>query len=129
MPKQGTSIIVLKNHAHSELFVVLDADMIPKSNFLERTVGYFSDPNVALVQAPQVFYNPDPFQNNLQLFQVIPNEQDFFMREVMTRRAMFNAVLNVGSNAIFRRTAIEDIGMIPVGTITEDMATSMLLAG
>lgn len=101
--------------------------MIPKANFLERTVGYFCEPGVALVQAPQVFYNPDPFQNNLQLYQIIPNEQDFFMREVLTRRAMFNAVLNVGSNAVFRRSAIDDIGLIPVGTITEDMATSMLL--
>ncbi len=125
--KAGNLNHCLEKYAKSELFVVLDADMIPKSNFLERTVGYFSDSKVALVQAPQVFYNPDPFQNNLQLFQVIPNEQDFFMREVLTRRAMFNAVLNVGSNAVFRRTAIEDIGMIPVGTITEDMATSMLL--
>jgi len=46
---------------------------------------------------------------------------------VLTRRSAFNAVLNVGTNAIFRRSAIDDIGMIPVGTITEDMATSMLL--
>jgi cellulose synthase (UDP-forming) len=101
--------------------------MIAKSSFLEKTVGYFSDPDVALVQAPQVFYNPDPFQNNLQLYDAIPNEQDFFMREVEQRRSQFNAVLNVGTNAVFRRSAVEAIGWIPVGTITEDMATSMLL--
>jgi len=125
--KAGNLNNCLQHYASGELFVVLDADMIPKTTFLERTVGYFIDPNMALVQAPQVFYNPDPFQNNLQLYDAIPNEQDFFMREVLTRRGMFNAVLNVGSNAVFRRSAIETIGMIPVGTITEDMATSMLL--
>lgn len=125
--KAGNLNNCLEHYAHGELFVVLDADMIAKTSFLERTVGYFSDPEMALVQAPQVFYNPDPFQNNLQLYDVIPNEQDFFMREVLTRRGMFNAVLNVGSNAVFRRSAIDAIGMIPVGTITEDMATSMLL--
>ncbi len=125
--KAGNLNNCLKHYAKGELFVVMDADMIMKSSFLERTVGYFKDPNMALVQAPQVFYNPDPFQNNLQLYDVIPNEQDFFMREVLTRRGMFNAVLNVGSNAVFRRSSIEAIGMIPVGTITEDMATSMLL--
>ena len=125
--KAGNLNNCLQNYASGELFAVLDADMIPKSTFLERTVGYFEDPDMALVQAPQVFYNPDPFQNNLQLYDAIPNEQDFFMREVLTRRGMFNAVLNVGSNAVFRRSAIEAIGMIPVGTITEDMATSMLL--
>jgi cellulose synthase (UDP-forming) len=125
--KAGNLNNCLKKYAYSELFAVLDADMITKSTFLEKMVGYFSDPKMALVQAPQVFYNPDPFQNNLKLFETIPNEQDFFMREVLERRSMFNAVLNVGSNAIFRRSAIESIGWIPVGTITEDMATSMLL--
>lgn len=125
--KAGNLNHCLEHYARGQLFVVLDADMIPKSTFLERTVGYFSDPEMALVQAPQVFYNPDPFQNNLQLYHVIPNEQDFFMREVLTRRSLFNAVLNVGSNAVFRRSSIEAIGRIPVGTITEDMATSMLL--
>jgi cellulose synthase (UDP-forming) len=125
--KAGNLNNCLEHYAHGELFVVFDADMIAKTTFLKRTVGYFIDPEMALVQAPQVFYNPDPFQNNLQLYNVIPNEQDFFMREVLARRGMFNAVLNVGSNAIFRRSAIDAIGMIPVGTITEDMATSMLL--
>lgn len=125
--KAGNLNHCLQNYAKSELFAVLDADMVPKSSFLERMVGYFDDPNMALVQAPQVFYNPDPFQYNLQLFETIPNEQDFFMREVLTRRGLVNAVLNVGSNALFRRSAIEAIGWIPVGTITEDMATSMLL--
>ncbi|MBI9050800.1 MAG: glycosyltransferase [Anaerolineaceae bacterium] len=127
--KAGNINNCLREFAHGELFLVLDADMITKSNFLERTVGYFSDPNMALVQAPQVFYNPDPFQNNLLLYDDIPNEQDFFMREVLNHRAMFNAVLNVGTNALFRRSAIDDIGLIPVGSITEDMATSMLLQG
>jgi cellulose synthase (UDP-forming) len=125
--KAGNLNNCLENYASGELFLVLDADMIAKTTFLERTVGHFIDPNVALVQAPQVFYNPDPFQNNLQLYDAIPNEQDFFMREVMTRRSAFNAVLNVGTNALFRRSAIDEIGLIPVGTITEDMATSMLL--
>ncbi len=125
--KAGNLNHCLREYAQGELFLVLDADMISKPNFLESTVGYFSDPQMALVQAPQVFYNPDPFQNNLQLYETIPNEQDFFMREVLNHRAMFNAVLNVGTNAVFRRSAIDEIGLIPVGTITEDMATSMLL--
>ncbi len=125
--KAGNLNNCLENYASGELFLVLDADMIAKTNFLEKTVGHFIDPSVALVQAPQVFYNPDPFQNNLQLYDAIPNEQDFFMREVLTRRSAFNAVLNVGTNALFRRSAIDEIGLIPVGTITEDMATSMLL--
>ncbi len=53
--KAGNLNNCLQHYASGELFAVLDADMITKSNFLERMVGYFCDPNMALVQAPQVF--------------------------------------------------------------------------
>lgn len=110
-----------------EIIMTLDADMIPRSNFLERTIGYFENENVGFVQSPQVFYNPDPFQYNLNVMGVIPNEQDLFMRTIEGGRALYNATLHVGTNALFRRSALEEIGGIPVGSITEDMATGMLL--
>ena len=52
-------------HIKGDLFAVLDADMIPKEEFLEKTVGYFSDDNMAFVQTPQVYYNQDMYQYNL----------------------------------------------------------------
>ncbi len=119
------------NHALSctdgEFIMLLDADMAPKSDFLKKTIGYFTDEKVGFLQTPQVFYNPDPFQYNLRLNEQIPNEQDFFMLDIQAGRATYNAVLHVGTNAIFRRKAIEEIGGIPTGTITEDMATGMLI--
>ena len=49
------------NHAltiiQGDLFAVLDADMIVKPQFLQRTVGYFEDEQMAFVQTPQVYYN------------------------------------------------------------------------
>lgn len=117
------------NHAlpliNGELFAVLDADMIVKPEFLQKTVGYFHDHNVAFVQTPQVYYNPDIYQYNLHLN--IPNEQDYFMRDVQYFRAAKNAVLHVGTNAIFRRRYVLDIGSYPTCSITEDMAVGMLL--
>ena len=110
-----------------EFVMLLDADMVPKSNFLQKTIGYFLDDQVGFVQTPQVFYNPDPFQHNLRFNQKIPNEQDFFMLDIQAARANYNAVLHVGTNAVFRRKALDEIGGIPTGTITEDMATGMLI--
>ncbi|NLI21588.1 MAG: glycosyltransferase [Clostridiales bacterium] len=107
--------------------MLLDADMVPKSTFLEKTLGYFLDDRVGFVQTPQMFVNPDPFQYNLRFNQSIPNEQDFFMLDIQAGRAAYNAVLHVGTNAVFRRSALDEIGGIPTGTITEDMATGMLL--
>lgn len=118
------------NHAlgviQGDLFAVLDADMIPKKEFLKRTVGYFSNENMAFVQTPQVYYNQDMYQYNLKKNQ-IPNEQDFFMRDIQEARAAHNAVLHVGTNAVFRRQFVLDIGGYPTCSITEDMAVGMLL--
>ena len=108
-----------------DLFAVFDADMIPKKEFLIRTVGYFVNENLSFVQVPQVYYNKDPYQYNLN--KNIPNEQDFFMRDIQEARAAKNAVLHVGTNAVFRRKYVNEIGGYPTCSITEDMAVGMLL--
>jgi cellulose synthase (UDP-forming) len=48
-----------------DLVLILDCDHIPVRGFLQETVGFFLDSNVALVQTPHWFYNPDPFERNL----------------------------------------------------------------
>lgn len=117
------------NHALSltngDLFAVLDADMIVQPDFLQKTVGYFINKNLAFVQTPQVYYNQDIYQYNLN--KKIPNEQDFFMRDIQSARAAKNAVLHVGTNAVFRREYIMNIGNYPTCSITEDMAVGMIL--
>lgn len=117
------------NHAltkiKGDLFAVFDADMIPKRSFLTRTAGYFHDEQMAFVQTPQVYYNQDVYQYHLQKH--MPNEQDFFMREIQTARASKGAVLHVGTNALFRRSMVMEIGGYPTCSITEDMAVGMLL--
>lgn len=110
-----------------ELIVTLDADMIPTVDFLEKTVGYFAETNLAFVQAPQAFHNQDAFQYNLFSGEVLPNEQDYFMRTLQPGKEPFNAVMYVGSNTVFRRSALDSIGGFATGVITEDMATGMLL--
>ena len=112
-------------HINGDLFAVLDADMIPRKEFLEKTVGYFSDENMAFVQTPQVYYNQDIYQYNLK--KNIPNEQDFFMRDIQEARASRGAVLHVGTNAVFRKKYVDEIGGYPTCSITEDMAVGMLL--
>lgn len=112
-------------HVSGDLFAVLDADMIPKKDFLKKTVGYFSDKNVAFVQTPQVYYNQDMYQYNLA--RKIPNEQDFFMRDIQEARATKNATLHVGTNAVFSRKAVLESGGYPSYSLTEDMAIGMTL--
>lgn len=110
-----------------EIIVTQDADMVPKREFLQRTLGHFSKELVGFIQTPQTFFNSDIFQHNLYLDGEINNEQDFFMRSLEEGKDRFNAVLYVGSNALFRRAALDSIGGFTTGVITEDMATGLLL--
>ncbi|WP_413536799.1 glycosyltransferase [Carnobacterium divergens] len=119
------------NHALTqttgEIIVTQDADMVPKRHFLKRTLGYFYKEDVGFVQTPQTFFNYDIFQNNLFLHNEVNNEQDFFMRSLQTAKDQYNALLYVGSNALFRRTTLEEIGGFSTGVITEDMATGLII--
>lgn len=130
----------------SPLIATFDADMIPQSTFLMKTVPYFllsefikeedvwrlrrddeknDEWKMGLVQTPQSFYNPDLFQFNLFAEKSIPNEQDFFSREINILRNTSNAVAYTGSNTVISRQAMDDIKGFPLKTITEDFETSV----
>ncbi len=111
----------------SPLIATFDADMIPRREFLIKTVPYFFIPGVrmGLVQTPQSFYNQDLFQFNLFAERDIPNEQDFFSREINVMRNSTNTAAYTGSNTLLSRGAMEEIGGFPYGTITEDFETSL----
>jgi len=119
------------NHAltvsEGELVVCFDADFIPTRDFLERTVGFFRDPNVALVQTPQNFFNDDAVMRNLGLERALEDEQKFFFRALQPGRDTYNAIVCHGTCWVGRRSAVEEIGGIPTETITEDWATSIKL--
>lgn len=124
----------------SQLIVTFDADMIPQHEFLMKTVPYFVEVEIenegkdekdkkhmGFVQTPQVFYNPDLFQFNLFSESRIPNEQDYFYRDIQVSRNKSNSVIYGGSNTVLSRAALEDIGGFFTGSITEDYGTGILL--
>ncbi len=108
--------------------LVLDADFAPRRNMLYRMMGFFEDPRVGIVQAPHAFYNPDPIQQNLALYRVLPDEQRLFFDEIMPCRDAWDAAFCCGSNGILRRAALDEIGgRLPEGSITEDLLTTLVL--
>ncbi len=50
-------------HVDADIVAVLDADQVPLPTFLTHTLGYFDDPEIAVVQTPQFFYNQDSFEH------------------------------------------------------------------
>ncbi len=112
--------------AKGEIVVVFDADFIPLENFLERTIGFFEDLEVALVVTPQNFYNPDQPEINLG-GRVIPHEQTVFYTLIQPGRDFTNSVVCTGTSTVMRRKYLDEIGGVPTGVIVEDWATGMML--
>ncbi len=110
-----------------ELIAIFDADHVPVRGFLNRTVGFFEDSRVALVQTAQHFFNPDPFERNLKLIGKIPPEQHFFYHVIQPGNDFWNSAFFCGSCAVLRRSALEEAGGFKMETVTEDAHTSMEL--
>lgn len=113
---------------NSPYIVTFDADMIPRHDFLTACIPYFlGEEKIGFLQTPQTFYNPDLFQYNLYSEDRIPNEQDYFYRDVQVMRNASNTVIYGGTNTILSREALEDVGGFYTGVITEDFATGMMI--
>ena len=122
-------------HTSSPYVVTIDADMIPMSHFLLKTIPYFVDSKkqrgdkkgLGLLQTPQCFYEPDIFQYALYSEKNAPNEQDFFYRTVEVAKTTSNSVIYGGSNTVLAREALDAVGGFYTESITEDFATGMLI--
>jgi cellulose synthase (UDP-forming) len=111
-----------------EFVVTLDADHIPSPDLIDEMLGFFGDPSVAIVQATQDFYNLDSFQHRVNWKGASGwQQQELFFSVIQPGKDRYNATFYCGSPAIVRRKALEEIGGIPTGSITEDMHTSLRL--
>ncbi|EFA83461.1 cellulose synthase [Heterostelium album PN500] len=107
-----------------EFIGLLDADQQPHPDFLKRVMPYFySDEgsDCAFVQTPQFFSNIYPVDDPLG------HRNMEFYGPVMEGRSANGACPFVGTNAVFRRQPLYDIGGIMYNSVTEDMYTGMKL--
>ena len=120
------------NHAIAQtqgsLIVVFDADFVPTTNFLTRTIGFFQDPQVALVQTPQSFYNADPIARNLGLENVLTPDEEVFYRQIQPIRDGAGSVTCAGTSFLVRRSALEEAGGFVTDSLSEDYFTGIRLS-
>ncbi|MDQ3344889.1 MAG: glycosyltransferase, partial [Chloroflexota bacterium] len=103
------------NHAlgvvDTEILAVLDADHVAAPEFLRATLGYFADPQVALVQTPQDFYNVTSFEHGSGVAYGEPfHEQTLFYRLLQPGKNRWSAAFWCGTNALVRTEALRSIG-------------------
>jgi cellulose synthase (UDP-forming) len=110
-----------------QFILLLDADFVPRSNILQRTLGFFKDPKIGIVQTPQHFFNHDPIQINLGSTLTWPDEQRFFFNYLLACKDAWGAAFCCGTSAVFRVNALQASGGMATETVTEDMLTTFRL--
>ena len=108
-----------------DFIVLLDADMVPQPEYLDRILGYFSNEKLALIQMPQEFYNQDSIQHAADA--TYWHEQSLFFRVIQPGKNNTNSAFWCGSPSVLRRKALDDIGGVATETITEDIHTTVRL--
>ncbi len=102
----------------------MDPDHVPLPCFLERTLGYFRDPDVAFVVAPQVYGNM--YDNWVAHGASV--QQYLFSGLVERGGNGLSAPLLIGTNHLYRPAAWRQIGGYQ-DSIIEDHLTSMRIEG
>ena len=103
--------------ATGEFIAVFDADFIPPEDFLERTMHYFTDPKVGVVQTRWTYLNRN--YNLLTEIEAMLLDGHF----VLEHGARFGGGLFFnfnGTAGILRREMIENAGGWQHDTLTED---------
>src|SRR6187431_39437 len=107
--------------AKGEFVAIFDADFIPTHDFLTRTVPFFTDPQIAMVQARWGHINQD--YSLLTKIQSILLDGHFVLEHGGRNRAGLFFNFN-GTAGIWRRAAIADAGGWQHDTLTEDLDLS-----
>lgn len=102
-----------------EFMLILDADQVPVPTILDATLGYFTDPSVALVQTPQWF-------GNVPTGDPLGSQAPLFYGPIQQGKDGWNAAFFCGSNALLRREALMQLGITRYVTEVETEVRSAL---
>jgi cellulose synthase (UDP-forming) len=91
-------------HTTGEHVVVFDADFRPRADFLHELLPYLDDPDTGLVQSPQ-YFRVHRIQTWVE--QAAGASLEVFYRAVQVSRDRLGSALCVGSNAVYRRAALD----------------------
>jgi cellulose synthase (UDP-forming) len=110
-----------------DFIAIFDADFRPRADFLLELLPYFeAEKDVGIVQSPQ-FFDVLPEQNWIE--RGAGAVQELFYRAVQVSRQACGGAICVGSNAIYRRAALDDIGGTALIEHSEDVHTGFNLRG
>jgi len=109
------------DRVEGEFIAIFDADFIPDTDFLQKTMPYFRDDNVGVVQTRWGHINKSySLLTELQAFGL----NGHFAIEQGGRTASGHFINFNGTGGVWRKTCIEDAGGWEHDTLTEDLDLS-----
>ena len=107
--------------AKGEYIIIFDSDFIPDENFLKKTLPYFQDPKVGVVQTRWGHINKDySLITQLQAFGLDAH----FSIEQSARNTAGSFINFNGTCGVWRKSCIIDAGGWSADTLTEDLDLS-----
>lgn len=113
--KEGLAI------AKGKYIAIFDADFIPRKSFLKKTLSFFSDENVGMVQTRWEHLNSN--YSILTKAQALALDGHFVIEQTVRNKAGFFINFN-GTGGVWKKECIEDAGNWHSDTLTEDLDLS-----
>jgi cellulose synthase/poly-beta-1,6-N-acetylglucosamine synthase-like glycosyltransferase len=107
--------------ARGEFIAVFDADFIPNKDFLIKTIPYFADPKIGVVQTRWEHINRE--YSMLTRTQAFALDGHFVVEQDVRNKAGFFIQFN-GTGGVWRKATILDAGNWQSDTLTEDLDLS-----
>ncbi|MGA1047421.1 MAG: glycosyltransferase family 2 protein [Minisyncoccia bacterium] len=126
--KKAGNIKNAYKNTNGEYIIIFDADFCPTEKFIIYTISRMMDMNnagkkIGIYQTPQAFQ----YDNLTGLEKGACNIQGFFYDIVQVARNSFKAPICVGSNAVYYRPALDEIGGNYLIEHSEDVWTGFAL--
>jgi hypothetical protein len=110
-------------HGHQyDVVAQIDTDFIPNEDFLIKTLGYFSDPEVGFVGTPQIYGNTD----RSFVARGAAEQSYSFYGPILQGLYGRNMTMLIGANHVIRVAALKDVNYYGAH-LTEDLLTGMML--
>lgn len=108
----------------SPYIAMFDADALPAPHFLREVVPHLiENPRLGWAQTPQFYANTNVSYTAL----AAARQQSVFYEYICEGKSRSRAAFCCGTNVIFARGALNDVGGFDEGSVTEDFATSLKL--
>ena len=113
-------------NSNNDMILILDSDMECNPNILKTLIPYFYDNENKIIDKMSFVQSPQSF-NNISKMDILGQQYKYFYQIIMKSWNFWGCVPCCGTNVLFNKTILKEIGGFQYGSVTEDFLTSMIL--